>query len=135
MSSTSYFYLGDQLVTCDVGYGSTSHQMKCSTCTKETWDRTGPVSVWTNNGACVGNANVYAPTCTANICTCPNGIASIANGIDGTLCDTATVDCSQCDAGYKLSSPANSGSASTCIVIEPCTTRLASKLSIHSSTS
>ena len=105
--------------------------MKCSTCTKEIpWGDTGPVSVWTNNGACVGNADVYAPTCTANICTCPNGTASIANGIDGTLCDTATIDCSQCDAGYKLSAPANFGSASTCILIEPCIDRLASTLSI-----
>ena len=52
-----------------------------------------------------------------NACTCPNGTPTVATGYDATLCDfnTATVDCSACNVGYKLSSAAASGSAQKCI--------------------
>ena len=52
--------------------------------------------------------------CSVFICTCPNGTPTIAAGSDATLCDAATVDCSECDTGYTMSAPAASGSAQTC---------------------
>ena len=53
-------------------------------------------------------------TCVANTCTCPNGTPTVATGSGSTLCDTATVDCSVCNVGYKISATAASGSAQTC---------------------
>ena len=52
--------------------------------------------------------------CSVFICTCPNGTPTIAAGSGATLCDMATVDCSECDTGYTMSAPAASGSAQTC---------------------
>ena len=46
---------------------------------------------------------------------CPLGTPTLATGLGGTLCDTATVDCSSCNAGYTMSATAVSGSAQTCI--------------------
>ena len=77
------------------------------------------VPIWTDGSGSCGSTTL--PSCSPNICTCPNGTPTNADGIAGTLCDTATVDCSQCDAGYQLSAPAAFGSASTCGVIPSCT--------------
>ena len=65
-------------------------------------------------------ASGSAQTCVANTCTCPNGTPTVASGSGGTLCDTATVDCSGCNAGYSISASPASGSAQTCN-IKSCT--------------
>ena len=81
---------------------------------------TGPVTIWTNGGSCGLNADSFEATCSPNICTCPNGKPTIANGYAGTLCDTATVDCSQCNEGYIISGVPASDSAQICIPNKPC---------------
>ena len=71
--------------------------------------------------ACPTGQSVYSAvlndetSCQPNICTCPNGTPTLSSGSGGTLCDTATVDCSGCNVGYKLSSAAASGSAQKCL--------------------
>ena len=64
---------------------------------------------------CGINGQFDSLTCNANTCTCPNGTPTIATGSGATICDTATLDCSACKAGYHLSEPAVSGSAQTCV--------------------
>ena len=91
--------------------------MNCMRCTRKD---TGSVTIWTNSGSC-GNADNYVASCSANICTCPNGTPTVADGFAGTLCDTATEDCSQCSAGHSLSSIPVAGSAQRCLPNKPCT--------------
>jgi hypothetical protein len=60
-----------------------------------------------------------AQTCQANVCTCPNGVAAVAAGNAGTLCEAdGTEDCSLCNAGWSLSGPSGPGlqscEANTC---------------------
>ena len=63
-----------------------------------------------------GTGGIFSTlTCKANICSCQNGIPTVATGSGGTLCDTETVDCSDCDAAYHISATAVSGSAQTCV--------------------
>ena len=81
---------------------------------------TGPVTIYTNGGSCGSNANAYEASCSPNTCICPNGTPTIANGYAGTLCDTATIDCSQCDEGSTISDTPAAGSAQVCIPIKPC---------------
>ena len=69
---------------------------------------------------CSMGGTFNALACSANTCTCPNGTPTIATGSGASLCDTATVDCSVCDAGYTISATAVSGSAQTCNV-DSCT--------------
>jgi hypothetical protein len=48
--------------------------------------------------------------CRAKACVCPNGIATVAAGENGTLCERdGETDCSSCDGGYHLSAPAALG--------------------------
>ena len=63
---------------------------------------------------CGTNGVFNTLTCTALICTCPNGTPTIGTGSGATLCDTSTVDCSVCNAGYTISATAASGTAQTC---------------------
>ena len=82
---------------------------------------TGPVNIYTNGGSCGLNADAYEATCSPNICTCPNGTPTIANGFAGTLCDThESIDCSRCNDGYTISGIAAADSAQVCIPNTPC---------------
>ena len=91
--------------------------MNCMPCTKDTES----VTIWTDGGFC-GNADEYVASCSPNICTCPNGTPTVADGFAGTLCDTATEDCSQCEVAYKLSGTPAAGSAQVCIPKKICAT-------------
>ena len=64
---------------------------------------------------CGTNGLFNTVSCIANTCTCPNGTPTIASGSAGTLCDTATVDCSRCNSGYAISATAAAASAQTCV--------------------
>ncbi len=66
-------------------------------------------------GTCKAGYNTFTagstPSCAANTCSCPNGTATGANGVGGTLCEiTGAVDCSICDAGFALNASAALGS-------------------------
>ena len=74
---------------------------------------------------CGTNGAFNTLTCTALICTCPNGTPTIGTGSGATLCDTSTVDCSKCNAGYTISATAASGSAQTCIANSCTATQVA----------
>ena len=65
---------------------------------------------------CGTNGAFNSLSCTKLVCTCPNGIATLGTGSGATYCDTSTVDCSACNAGYTISATAASGSAQTCKV-------------------
>ena len=44
------------------------------------------------------------PVASANVCTCNHGTATVANGVNETLCDSdGQEDCSACNAGFYLS--------------------------------
>eukprot|EP01047_Picozoa_sp_COSAG01_P048569 COSAG01_NODE_4743_length_4771_cov_36.935360_1_plen_249_part_10 len=59
-------------------------------------------------------AGAGAQTCSANVCTCPNGTPTTASGSGGTLCESnGNVDCSACSTGYTISAAAGAG-AQTC---------------------
>ena len=73
---------------------------------------------------CGTNGQFNTLSCTANICTCPNGSPTIASGTGASLCDIPTIDCSACDAGYTISTAAASGSAQTCNAISCSTTQV-----------
>ncbi len=56
-------------------------------------------------------AGAGSQTCLPNTCTCPNGIATVASGSGGTLCEAhGSVDCSSCTSmGYLLNASAGPG--------------------------
>ena len=70
-------------------------------------------------GTCKAGYNTFAasstPSCAANTCSCPNGIATVATGSEGTLCEiNNAVDCSSCSSGYSLNATAGAG-AQVCV--------------------
>ena len=75
-------------------------------------------STW---GSLYGSDNAFTSVGTSTTsygctCTCPNGTPTTSSGSGATLCDEATVDCSACNSGYKISATAAAGSAQTCSV-------------------
>ena len=75
-------------------------------------------NIWTDGS---GKCAAYLPSCTPKVCTCPNGEPTVAHGNAGTLCDTATVDCSKCDTEFVISAEASAGLSQICIPVKPCT--------------
>jgi hypothetical protein len=66
-------------------------------------------------------AGAGAQTCSANVCTCPNGTPTVASGTGGTLCESnGNVDCSACITGYTISMAAGTG-AQICQTPISCT--------------
>jgi hypothetical protein len=56
------------------------------------------------------DAGVGSQTCEPNVCTCPNGVATVALGNGPTTCNVdGNEDCSSCGAGYSLDAPAGPG--------------------------
>jgi hypothetical protein len=52
----------------------------------------------------------------ANVCTCPNGTPTVANGSAATLCENdGNVDCSACNPGYMFSSAVAGNGSQTCV--------------------
>jgi hypothetical protein len=63
-------------------------------------------------GSCKSGYNTFAGgSCSANVCSCPNGAPTTAAGaLVGALCEaTGTVDCQSCATGHTLSAPAATG--------------------------
>ena len=75
-------------------------------------------NIWTDGSGTACAA--YVPTCTPKVCTCPNGTPTLATGSEGTLCDTATEDCSECNAGFVISAKAVAGLSQICLPVKDC---------------
>ena len=76
------------------------------------------INIWTDGSGTACAA--YVPTCTPKVCTCPNGTPTLATGSEGTLCDTATEDCSECNAGFVISAKAVAGLSQICLPVKDC---------------